>query len=69
MNLKRITLLTAIAQTLALLCNAYNFVAFLGRTHGGEHNPASLITWPISLLAQAMLAFFLFYLFARQKAD
>jgi hypothetical protein len=66
-NLKRITLLTAIAQLLGLLCNAFNFLNFLDRGRGGGHDFA-LITWPVSLLAQAMLVFFLFYLFSKQKA-
>jgi hypothetical protein len=68
MNLKRITLLTAIAQLLALLCTIYSFLSFLGRTRG-EGNVSALVTWPVGILAQAMLVFFLFYLFTRQKED
>lgn len=65
-NLKRITLLTAMAQLLGLLCNIFNFLSFLDRSRGGG-NDFALITWPVSLLAQAMLVFFLFYLFSKQK--
>lgn len=67
MNLKRITLLTAIAQLLGLLCNIFNFLSFLEHSRGSG-NATSLVTWPVSLLAQAMLVVFLFYLFTKQKA-
>jgi hypothetical protein len=67
MNLKRITLLTAIAQLLGLLCSIFNFLSFLDHSRGGG-NATSLVTWPVSLLAQAMLVVFLFYLFTKQKA-
>ncbi len=69
MNLKRVTLLAAIAQLLALVGNVYNFINTLERIRGAEGQFAILIPYAMSILAQAMLAWFLFYLFTRQKSE
>ena len=69
MKLKQITLLAAIAQLLALLSNACNFVTFLGAMPNGQSMASVLITRSTSILAQAMLVCFLFALFSRQKAE
>jgi hypothetical protein len=68
MKLKQITLLAAIAQLLALLGNGFNALKFLtGPLAPGQSS--LLITMPLTLLAQAMLVWFLFVLFSRQRAE
>ena len=69
MNLKSVTLLAAIAQLLALMGNVFNFVGVLGRVSGAQGQVTIISTYSLSILAQAMLVWFLFYLFTRQKSE
>ena len=72
MNLRAITLLTAIAQALACVFRGIGFVSFVYsfEFHGQQtDNILRFAYWPAGVVAQATLAFFLFYLFAKQKDD
>ncbi|MGO9641271.1 MAG: hypothetical protein ACLP1Y_08215 [Candidatus Acidiferrales bacterium] len=71
MNLRTITLLTAIAQSLACLLNGASFVSFayevLEYSDRRPDDIMSFISWPVHVVAQAVFAFFLFFLFAKQR--
>ena len=73
MKLRTITLLTALAQSLACVVNGASFVSFA--YYSVEYSSRrpdffmSIIYWPIHVVAQAVFAFFLFFLFSKQVED
>jgi len=73
MKLRTITLLTALAQSLASVVSGVSFVSF---AYYSVEYPSrrpdlsmSLINWPVHVVAQAVFAFFLFFLFSKQVDD
>ena len=66
MKLRTVTLLAAITQLLALLCGIYNYIKLISRLDW-EVNTEYFLIQPVFIIAQIMLAVFLFVLFARQK--
>ncbi len=73
MKLRTITLLTAMAQSLACVVNGASFVSFayhsMEFSSRGPDFMMSLINWPVHVVAQAVFAFFLFFLFSKQVDD
>jgi len=72
MKLRTITLLTALAQSLACVVNGASFVSFAYYSvEYSSRRPGlmSLIYWPVHVVAQAVFAFFLFFLFSQQVDD
>jgi len=73
MNLKTITLVAAIAQSLSLLAHMANYssyvVAFVkfGSAIGRLDDVIYIVSQPIHFIAQATLALFLFFLYSNQK--
>ncbi len=71
MKLKTITLIAAIAQLLALLCQSLQWVQMLVRLIGGNgswhYEWPYVLSMPIYLFSGIMLVIFLFTLSARQK--
>lgn len=72
MKLRTITLLTALAQSLACVVNGAGFVSFAySSVEYSSRRPdlMAIIYWPIRVVAQAVFAFFLFFLFSKQVDD
>lgn len=68
MNLRTVTLIAGVLQALAGLTSFANYLNFLV-SGGWRHNVGTLLTWPISIAAEAALAFFFFYLVVRQPSE
>ena len=66
MDLRTATLLAGIAQSIAVLCYAFNYVHLLGRLSWSV-NAEILVMQPVYLLSHIMLAVFLFAFYVRQK--
>jgi hypothetical protein len=72
MKLRTITLLTAMAQSLACVVNGASLVSFAYHSaefSSGRPDLMSVIYWPFRVVAQAVFAFFLFFLFSKQVDD
>jgi len=67
-NLKTVTLLAAIGQTLSVLVGLMQF-ALNVQEHWFRTNWRFLVSSPIYLLAEISLAVFLFTLYSRQKEE
>jgi len=71
MTLKTVTLVTAIANSVALVAGVFGIVRYaltiMRHSSGGVAFAVSLGPWATSLIADAMLVIFLFALYARQK--
>jgi hypothetical protein len=66
MRLRTVTLLAAIGQSLAVVCQIYYFARYVsGFTWSMIHE--RVITQPLYLFADITLVIFLFTLYARQK--
>jgi hypothetical protein len=71
MRLKTVTLLAAITQSVACAFSGASFVGFVLEAMRFSslraNNTMFLVSRPIGLVAQAVFAFFLFYLYSKQK--
>jgi ribose/xylose/arabinose/galactoside ABC-type transport system permease subunit len=67
MNLKTVTLVAGITQLLAMGGGIFNYIQFAPKLKWAD-NGAWFVTEPLFVVAQIMMAVFLFVLFARQKS-
>lgn len=68
MRLKTVTLVAAVAQSLALVVQVYEFIQMiLVERLRWSSNRSLIIEQPVWIFAQTMLVVFFFTLYARQK--